>query len=240
MSGMVGLQHFDRGLITTLGAELVDVHEDGGNRSHWAIPIEGVIGPGRFKENVPVFFVVGNSPYTPKYYPCVVIRRIDLMPAFENGGSWFGIDYRKRAANAPTVTLTLKEGTDVEDIRTGFTKYETKERATPYNISYEIMLRARGDHAMFDSIKMHAEIQKVCMPPGFAMTLEDTVEDERGYDVIVTSVSPNLDALDLTERDSGWSIAIVVHGELDHQVPFDAVSVYTAPTVVVAQYDPDE
>ena len=180
MSGMVGIQHFDKGMITTLGAELVAVTEDGGSRNHYVIEVEGIVGPDRFDKKVPVFFVVGRTPYTPRFYPCVIIRRTDLTPAFENGGAWFGIDYRKRAKGSPEVSLTLKEGTEDETTYTGYKAYETKERATPYNIAYEVQLRARGDRAMLEANLLHAAIQKICMPPGFAMTLQDTEGDDRG------------------------------------------------------------
>lgn len=233
---IVTISDFDRGMITSLGGELVDVAEDGGNRKHYAIDFAGVIGPDRFAGKVPVFFVVGSAPYTPKFYPCVVVRRQDLTPAFENGGAFWHIEYRKRAKNAQEVTVQLTPTKSV----TGYTRYETKARAIPYNIGYEVAAHAKGDRAMSDAAKMQFQLSTICVPPGFGMTLLDSDGEERGYDVIVESVSTNLSALDLTDRDSGWTWSLVVHGELDHALPFDAVSVYTAPQVTVGKFNPDE
>jgi hypothetical protein len=231
---IVTISDFDRGMITTLGGELVDVSEDGGTRKHYAIGFAGVSGPDRFGGKVPVFFVVGNAAYTPKFYPCVVIRRQDLAPAFENGGAFWHVEYRKRAKNAREVTVQLPSGPV-----TGYTRYETKARAIPYNIGYEVTAHAKGDRAMSDSAKMQFRLSTICVPPGFGMKLLDSEGEERGYDVIVENVSGNLSALDLTDRDAGWTWTLVVHGELDHALPFDAVSVYTEPQVTVGGFDPD-
>ena len=227
MSGIVQISHFDKGIITTVGGVLVDVVEDGGARKHYAIDFAGVQGPDRFGGKVPVFFVVGSAPYTPKFFPCVVIRRNDLTPAFENGGAYWHIAYRKRAKYSNPVTVALTPNKSVS----GFDRYEIHERAIPYNIGYEMTAHAKGDRAMSDASKIQFELGKICTPPGFGMTLQDSLGDDRGYDVIVESISPSLSALDLTDRDAGWTWSFVVHGELDHASPYDVVSVYTAPNV---------
>ena len=232
MSGIVTITDFDRGMITTLGGVLVDVVEDGGSRKHYAIDFAGVAGPTRFSGKIPVFFVVGSGPYTPKFFPCVVIRRSDLAPAFENGGSTWHIAYKKRAKYSKPISVVL----DTETTVTGYDRYEIKERAIPYNIGYEITAHAKGDRAMSDAAKIQFELGKVCVPPGFAMTLQDSLGDDRGYDVIVESISPSLSALELTDRDAGWTWSLMVHGELDHSLPYDQVSVHSAPTVAAVVY----
>lgn len=84
---------------------------------------------------------------------------------------------------------------------------------------------------MSDTSTMMLHLSRIFVPPGFGMRLLDSEGLERGYDVMVESLSPNLSALDLTDRDAGLAWSLMVHGELDHTLPFDAVSVYNAPSV---------
>ncbi len=240
MSGSVYLEHFDKGIQTTLGWDLfkeVQVKVDGGTRTEYAIDCAkfGLTGPKEFGGAVPIFFVVGNSAYTSKFFPCVIVRRVSLKPAFENGGAYYHVDYRKPGKGAEPISVTLNAGTDAERVVTGYRRYEMKERATPYNIEYEVMLRTRGDRAMSDAAKLHRAIMRVCLPPGFAMLLQDSLGDDRTYDVLVDDVSPNLDVLDLTERDTGWTISLTIHGELDHQEPYEVSAVTAVPSTTITR-----
>lgn len=230
---IVTIEHFDRGIITTLGGVLVDVIEDGGPRKHYAIDFAGVVGPDRYAGKVPVFMVSGHTAYTPKHYPCVLVRRQGLAPALENGGAPWHIVNRKRGLGAPEVSVEL---TPLKTV-TGYTRYSQQVRAVPYNLTYEVTVNARGDRAMSDAVKMQFQLSSICIPPGFGMKLLDSEGDERGYDVIVDGISPNLSALDLTDRDAGWTWTLVVHGELDYALPFETTSVYTAPQVSIADRD---
>lgn len=209
---LVKLYHFDSGIITTLGSVLVDVTVDGGARKQYAIEVEGVTGPPQMGGKVPVYFTTGRSAYNPKLFPCIVIRRTSMEPAFMNGGAHFHTDWKRAAPFTDTRDIILPDGETVSGPRT----LEVKQRAIPYNLGYEITIRSRGDRAMMESAILFDYTMRICRPPGFGMTLKDSVGDERGYDVIVESISPNMEAFDITERESSSVISLMVHGEIDH------------------------
>lgn len=239
----VWIDDFDKGLIKTLGSVIHMFDVDEGQRGHWAIdfsqfPVRtdangnvtykdfGVRGPAQFGEKVPVYFVVGQPAFTPKIFPAIVIRRVGMDPAPENGSQAYSM-MAKRAAGSAEVTVTLPDGTEL----TGYDAHEVKPAAFPYNITYEISIRARGDSAQQQGNLMWRALSRVVEPRGFAVKVEDSEGDERGYDGIVESVTPNIEVLDLTGRGAGWTLTVIVHGELDHIEPYGVPTLVAVPTI---------
>ena len=254
MSGTVFIGDFDEGMIKRTGAVLTGVNIEGPQntvvvRQEYAVVMAGVAGPTRFSGRVPVFFVAGSMPFQPKYFPCIVVRRTQLDPAFENGSQASGIEYRKAADGASTVTATLPAGTvltkrqlplvtsnDVNGIvLTGPDSWEVKPPATPFNIGYDIMLRTRGAGANREANLMFKQMLKICTPRGFAIDVVDSEGDTRGYDALLEGLAQTSDVLDLTARDVGWTLSVLVHGELDHFDPVDLPAVSNTAVVGVTR-----
>lgn len=241
MSGTVFLREFDNGLVTTIGAKLVDVSVDGSTRQEYAIdfaefPVGDLIqqfdvqGPPQYGGKVPVFFVVGSAPYTPRYYPCIVVRRNSFDPAMQRHTPW-SIDYKKPSVGSVVKSVTLSNG----DVVSGPSHLEIKPGAYDYDLNYEVSPRARGDGAHQCAETMFKALARIMQPPGFAMTLTDTAGDERGYDVVLEGISPNIEVLDLTAREVGWIFSVRVLGELDQIEPYDVVTLSSEPQTTLSK-----
>lgn len=247
MPGTVWIDDFDRGLVVTLGGQLIDVvaEESGDTRKQYAINFRDYIvrtdkngnhtrkdfkveGPPGFGGMVPVYFVVGHSAFTPKIFPCMVIRRISTDYAPENGGQAWGIEYGVPANGSTIVSVQVGN-----EIRTGANFVEIKPPADPYNITYEISARARGDSAQGVANRMWQAFSRTADPKGFALKLLDSLLEERGYDAIVEGSVHNLEVLDLTGRGAGWSVTVIVHGELDHLEPYVEPTLVSTPNITM-------
>lgn len=246
-TGTVWINDFDKGIQTSLQGILTPYTEDGGERYRYAIDFRnfpfrrdhrtgnlaykdyGVDGPDVFGGRVPIFFVAGAPPFNPKIYPSIVIRRTSMDPAFQNGGQSYGIEYRARADDANAVSVELASG----QVVTGYDAYEIKAPAVPYNIGYDINIRSRGDSAQGQASLMLKALSRIIEPPGFTLYLRDDLGDERGYDAIVESITPVTEVLDLTGRDAGWTIGVIVHGELDHMEPYVVPALTSTPTITL-------
>lgn len=243
-TGTVWINDFDRGIQETIGGILTPYEVDGGVRHRFAIDFRnfpaallrngnlvykdfGVIGPDAYQGRVPIFFVAGAPPFNPKIYPSIVIRRNSLDPAFENGGQAYGIEYKTPSEGANEVVVNLPDGSTI----TGHDSYEVKPPATPYNIGYDINIRGRGDSAQQQVNAMFKALSRIIEPRGFALKLKDDLGDERGYDALVEGITPITEVLDLTGRDAGWTITVIVHGELDHVDPYDVPAVTSLPNI---------
>ena len=246
MIGTVWISDFDRGMIETLGAELVDYTIDDGIRQQFAInfrwykvrEIRGnpefrdfaVNGPVVFEGKVPVYFIAGSPPFNPKYYPCILVRRETPEAAMQNGGQAWGVEHR-RPATGDVATVTYPDGTT----RTGPRYVEFKAPAVPHQISYEIDIRARGDSAHQVATQMYRAISRVLEPPGCSVFITDSAGDRRSYDAFIESVSSSLDMLDLTARDIRWTISVMIHGEIDFMDPYSEPTLVNLPTTTIVR-----
>jgi hypothetical protein len=243
-TGTVWINDFDEGIQRTLGGELTDYEVDGGARKRFAIDFQhfpirllrngdfeyrdfGVRGPEVYGHRVPVFFVAGSPPFNPKIYPAIVIRRTSLDVALENGGQAYGVEYSTRAEGSQEISVTLPD----QSVVTGYSKLEVKPPATPYNIGYDISIRGRGDSAQQQVNLMYKALSRIIEPKGFTLKLTDDLGDERGYDAFLEGVSPITEVLDLTGRDAGWTLTVIVHGEMDHVEPYDVPAVTSLPNI---------
>jgi hypothetical protein len=233
MSGTVFLEDFDRGIVESLGAELMTIQVEGGERQQYVCSVTGVEGPPEFKGAVPVFFIVGSSPFTPKWLPCVIIRRTDIELAFQNGGQSWGIQYKQPAPGAQIVVVTMPDATTIS----GPTHKEILERSLPHNIRFDVQAKCRGSAAMRDANRLLKFVMRSYPPPGSKVTVKDSLGDSRGYDVIHESYASNNEVLDLTARDVGWTLTLVIHGELDITEPYSERTVTTLPNTTIVSLE---
>ena len=209
--GSVFIENFDRGIVTTMGGVIVDVSEDGKTLQQYAVTIAGVVGPPSFGGRVPIVFKIGTGPFNPKYAPAIEVSRTGLPKAFENGGQSWGIKYTAAAEGSALVSVEMLDGSFVE----GATHREIQERAIPHNIEYDVQFRCRGPSATRDSLRILRHLMRAFPAPGGTLSVLDSEGETRGYDVLQDSLSPNTEVLDLSMRDIGWTISLIVHGEMD-------------------------
>ena len=218
----VGLSDFDRGVVTSLGSELVDITVDGGVRKHYAVRCAGLheypdasnmpqeLRPiPHFPDNyVPVFFMHPSEAFSPYILPCVTVRRGELTPAFERS-PWWG-NQRKASSTAKPVRIKVGYNKFLE----GFDKYVEKWNATPWDIGYEVQVLARLQN---DAIPLLQCLMRVIRPPWFSVAVLDDHDCQRLYDAGDISVSDVSELTDIADRTIGWNLSFTVRGELDQR-----------------------
>jgi len=202
----VGLKDFDRGMILSLGSQLIDLQIDGDTRQAYVLKVNGLETNLEFyAPYVPVFFTTPEDVFQPYRLPCVVIRRNDLTPAFDRS-PYYGYQ-RTSAPTAQKVMIPTNSG-----MLTGYNKYVRAELPTPFDIAYDIQMYARTQNT---AIPLLMKLLQVCRPPFFSVAVFDSVGDKRQYDAGEVSVSNGSELSDIADRTISYTISFSIRGELD-------------------------
>jgi hypothetical protein len=224
-SGSVFLEHFDLGVATTLGGELVNVVLDGEQVQTYAVRISGVNGPGEYNGLVPIVMSEPDETYQSAHLPEIVITR---SSAVQQMNRWFpgGHEYQVAASNSQQVAGPGG--------RMMPNRIEKKLWTYPFEISYDIQLRSR---LRIDADRMlrHAGARFWAYGQVF---LIDSEGDERGYHAFVDTFDPLSELTDISDRLQGHIISLRVEGELDFAEPFLAPTSPTLRTNVIAGTKP--
>lgn len=217
-TGTVFLSDFDEGLVRTMGGELIEITLDDEKTQAYAIMIDGVTGPDEYGGAVPVIWQNPEDVYQQGLLPHVNVSRTAITPAMQR---WFpgGHEYRTPAAGAQSV----RAGNGV----VGPSMLEFKPWAYPYDISYEVHIRARL-RAQAD--RMLRQIGQKFWAYG-QIYLTDSEGAERGYYAFQESVDSLDEVADIADRMLGWTISLRCEAELDFNDPYIAK---TSPIVAVS------
>ena len=217
---VVGLSDFDRGVVKSLGSELVDIGVDGGTRKHYAVKCPGLHEypnidnmpqelrpvPHFPADYVPVFFMTPSDVFSSYVLPCITVKRGDLTPAFDRA-PWWG-NQRKPASTAKAVSVKV----GYNKFLNGFDKYVEKWNAIPWDINYEVQVLARLQN---DAIPLLQCLLRVIKPPWFSIAVFDDQDCKRLYDAGDVSISDVSELADIADRTIGWNISFTLRGELD-------------------------
>lgn len=198
-NGTVGLREFDEGVVTTLGA--IPVPGDPNQRGFYLKDLEGIeIPEGR--PGIPVTFSFPEDMFVNFKNNSIMVRRESHDPA-QNRWSEQYLQYRAPAVGA----LPIKNSRG----QTGWSAYESRKQAWPYDISYSINIYAR------DRRQANAMVLYVMRmyPPYCFVRLLDSIQDERVYQAIADSPSPIDDGSEAGDRMIGFTMPLRVIGELD-------------------------
>jgi len=204
--GTVGLKDFDRGMILTLGSQLIDIQIDSDTRKAYALSVPSLTTDvPYYAPYVPVFFTIPEDVFQQFRLPCVVVRRNDLTPAFERS-PYYG--YQRTVAPDAKKVMIQSGG----KVLTGYNKYVSAPLPTPFDISYDIQVYARTQNT---GIPLLMSVLKVCRPPFFSVAVFDSLGDKRLYDAGEVSVSDGSELADIADRTISWTISFSIRGELD-------------------------
>lgn len=209
---MVFLRDFDEGIVRTMGSELIEIERDGETVQDYALRVDGVNGPDEYGGYVPIIWQNPEDVYQEGLLPHVAVARTSItqaMSRWQPGGR----EYMVRAAVA----------TDKKVVATGQlmpSHVEIKRWAYPYDIAYEIHLRARN---RWQADKMLRQIGRKFWAYG-QIYMRDSEGDERGYYAFQESVDSLDEIVDIADRLIGWTISVRCEAELDFNDP------YIAPT----------
>lgn len=218
-TGTVTLRSFDRGVIETLRATVVD--------SEYIIAIPNVNGPPG-KSGVPVVFSHPEDIFQTKRLPCVVVQRDSMSPAM---GRWHGPvheQYKTAAVGALLKSVTKVDGT----VKQGFDKIETLKQAMPFDLGYTVSIYSTGRDA---ADRLHVSkildyVLKVYQPYCYVF-VKDSLEDPRSYQAYMEGVSMLDEIADVTERYIGFALTLRVEAELDLEEPQVTAAVTSVPKI---------
>jgi len=205
-TGAVFLEDYDVGMATTLGAELVNIERDGELVQTYAVGIEEVTGPDEYQGLVPVSMADPEDAFQDQFLPQIVISRGAVSPDMAR---WFpgGYEYQVPAVNSQQIPGP--GGRTLPD------KVEKKYWTYPYEISYDLHLRARlrwqADH-------MLRHVGRFFWAYG-QVFLRDSEGDERGYYAFMESADNLSEIMDVADRLQGHTISMRVEAELDFHEP---------------------
>lgn len=207
-TGIMTLDLFDYGVIRTLGRDL-NLRSD---KTDPDLPCFVVDIPGSTTGTVHIIFGDPDVVFVKKKFPSIVIERQDFAQALER---WMGIGQLEYKAGV-SGTEAVVNGVS------GFWDYESKPQAIPYNIPYKI--------TCFDLYERNVQaiLLKVlkAFPPTGKLFVRDSLNLERTYEVDVEGgVSSAHEIIDASRRVKGYSVEIVVQGELDLIGPDTTTSV---------------
>jgi len=210
-TGIVFLRDFDEGMIRTAGGELIPHEFDGETVQVYAVRIDNVLGPDEYGGYIPIYFQEPEATYQNELLPNIVVSRTALnhAPQRRNPG---GREYYTPAATSKTVTSS--GGVQ------GPSALEIKQWADPYDIMYEVHIRAR---LRTQADLMLRKVGQKFGPYGQVYFI-DSVGAERGYYAFQESLDTLDEIVDVADRTLGWTISLRVEGELDFHDP------YVAPT----------
>lgn len=207
-TGQVFVEDFDVGIATTMGGELIEVDLDGEHVQCYAVRIPGVTGPDEYQGLVPINMSEPEDAFQEHVLPQIVISRGSMNPQMHR---WFpgGWEYQVPASTARQVV-----GPDGVTMMP--TQVEKKWWSYPYEIMYDVHLRAR---LRVQADRMLRHVGRFFWAYG-QVFLTDSEGDERGYYAFVDSYDNLAELTDVTDRLQGHTISMRVEAELDFNEPF--------------------
>ncbi len=226
--GRVGIRDWDTGAMLTLGGELTSYVVDGDTRQIYTAEVPQVdSGLPFLGGKIPLYFSTPEDVYQEYYLPNFSFRRNDMSPNFERQ-PWYQWVARAPAKGAEKITLP--------DGREGYDRYANQFRATPFDITYDVVIAARRQQ---ESVWMLEWALRHFIPPWFTFRVIDSLGDVRNYDAGEMSFSDTSELADIADRTVGWTISFTVRGEIDIHDDREYPAVVAPPIATYAQYNPN-
>jgi len=206
-TGQVFIEDFDVGVATTMGAELIEIELDGERVRCYGVRIDGVTGPDEYQGLVPVNMSEPEDAFQEHLLPQIIVSRGSMTPQM-NRWQPGGHEYQVPASNAQSVV-----GPD--GVTRMPTMVERKWWSYPFEISYDIHLRAR---LRLQADRMLRHVGRFFWAYG-QVFLRDSEGDERGYYAFADSYDNLQELADVADRLQGHTISMRVEAELDFNEP---------------------
>lgn len=197
-TGIVTLRDFDRGVVETMRAEVVN--------DNYFIKISGV-DPAPGQPGVPVTFAYPEDVYERWKLPAIVLSRDDISPAMQR---WHpgALQYSAPAYGAREVTIGGK---------VDFSARETMAQAIPLDISYTITILTTGRGAPGSRAQAGRMLDHVfrIFPPYCAVYVKDSLGDQRSYSAFTDAVGMLDEVADISDRTIAFAVTLRVEAECD-------------------------
>lgn len=240
LPGFVGLRNFDEGVVRTMGAEIMRAEKMG--RRNYFIPTEklGLVRPAPGLPGVPITFSHPEDIYERYRQPVIVVRRDELAPAMNRWHPGM-VTARYPSTGAQIRQATLGSGPSAPVV-TGYDKYDTKQQAVPFDITYTISILARhrgrgadmrravpqgfegGAGSPRNQVNSLLDYLLRVYAPVSQMMVLDSLGDTRLYSTFMEAISPLDEVPEVTERVLGFALTLRVEAELDLKDPETALA----------------
>lgn len=210
-TGTVGLRDFDRGVVETLKAVVINNAE--GQPNYWLTELGGIpladidmplAPPGM--PGIPITFAFPEDIYEHWRKPGIIVSRDDASPAMQRYHPG-AMQYNAPAKNARPV---------VYGTQTGFSSMETLSQAVPFDLIYTINIITIGSRNLANKLLDH--VLRI-YPPYAAIYVLDSVGDQRTYSAWMDGVSMLDELADVSERSIGFAVTLRVEAEFDLSDP---------------------
>jgi hypothetical protein len=205
-TGTVFIEDFDTGLVTTFGSVLKTITLDNEEVQDYAVQIPGVTGPDEYDGLIPVIFQEPEDVYQTGYIPHIAISRSAITPAMQR---WHPVGKAYQVPSKVAQSVTAQDGSQGPSLN------ELKGYALPFDITYDIHMRAR---LRLQANRMLKYLGRFIWAYG-SIFFTDNEGDERGYVAYLESID-NLDELvEFSDRTLGFTMSVRVEAELDFSDP---------------------
>lgn len=215
-TGEVWTDHFDRAMKEHVGGRVMEVAFEGKPAApYYMTAIDGVRGSDAAEGRIPVILGNPQDVLTPFVLPCLIIVEDSVD---EDPGRRLSY-HRAYRVPAPAATpITAANGVE------GYSHYESRLGAEPFNFSYTVWARARKAS---EASRMGKALFKL-FPKWFDFMVTDSENAQRRYSGEMVSMARQKDLEGVLARRPAWSISVLIQGQLD----------YDDPRVDRAMYDP--
>jgi hypothetical protein len=223
-TGDVWVEDFDRGVIETLGGRIIGddyfVHIPDVKKGFFSHDYRVTSLRETEMPDIMVIFAAPDDRVQAYSLPCIVVRRDALDPAEDRWPSK-NIKYQAPAPGASQSTIDY-HGTSV----TGWSSYEEQEGAWPYDFTYMISVLAGGRRCTTDAQRMLKHVLRVWQPKANnGVFVTDSIGGTRSYEAFSDGPIDLKEALDIVDRQAGFSINLRINGEIDLNDPYFTTSV---------------
>lgn len=200
---------------------------DGEEAEDFVIRIEGVLGPIEsppdYRGAIPVIFQYPEDVYQTGYIPHVAISRSAITPAMNR---WQPGGYEYKVPSPIATEVAEQNPAQVSLVggpvaRRGPSHLEIKPWALPFDIQYDVHIRARRQ---LDVIKMLKQVGKFLWSYGQILVI-DSVGEKRGYYAFTEQIANLDEVLEIGDRMLGHTFSVRVEAELDFVGPYTVKTV---------------
>jgi hypothetical protein len=231
ITGEVFIDDYDRGVITTMGGcpNVYEIKELAipANSMYVIKDIPGVSPPPSY-EGVPVYFAFPDENIENKIMPSIIVRRDAITPALNR---WHPGNLQYTCPTPGATESTVYNPITGQPIASGYNSYQQRWQAAPFDLLYNIQLRARyRNNLRAESMKLLHFVMKMYKPYTI-VTIFDSLGRHRRYDAFMETPSAVDIMPDLDGKEANFNITLRVEGELDLENPFRLRGVTSIPAL---------
>jgi hypothetical protein len=209
------IENYDEGVMRALDGKKDSFVIAGEEAQYYSVVIPGVCGPepSVYHGKIPIFFGKGRELLHPNVLPSIVVARASIEDDLARVRPKTMAHYVP-AFGASRLRIVKPTG----EVLRGYDPMETKEASWPVNITYNVQIRARIEMdvlRMFRWVTSHMRSMDLYSH----ITVWDTANDPRNYELFRESMSDIGDYIDVNDVVRGYEFSYRIEAEIDIEEP---------------------